>query len=62
MVFTCITRKEFETSGLAETIDPHYVIYQDEMLEHADPEELQQRLSHNHRLRKIVLKMHREPQ
>ena len=44
VVFTRITRKEFETSGLAETIDPHYVICQDEMLEHADPEEFQQRL------------------
>lgn len=25
VVFTRITRKEFETSGLAETIDRHYV-------------------------------------
>lgn len=44
VVFTRITRGEFETSGLSETIDANYVICQDEMLEHADPEEFQERL------------------
>jgi len=44
VVFTRITRREFETSGLSETIEANYVICQDEMLEHADPEEFQQRL------------------
>ncbi|OYQ38729.1 DNA helicase II [Rhodoferax sp. TH121] len=44
VVFTRITRGEFETSGLGETIDANYVICQDEMLEHADPEEFQERL------------------
>jgi hypothetical protein len=44
VVFTRITRKEFETSGLGETIAANYVICQDEMLEHADTEEFQQRL------------------
>lgn len=61
VVFTRIARKEFDNAGLAETIDPHYVICQDEVLEHADPEDFQQRLSHNHRLRKIALKMHGKP-
>lgn len=44
VVFTRITRGEFETSGLGETIAANYVICQDEMLEHADPEEFQERL------------------
>jgi hypothetical protein len=44
VVFTRITRKEFETSGLGETIDANYVICQDEMLEHVDPEDFQKRL------------------
>ena len=44
VVFTRITRKQFEDAGLAETIEPHYVICQDEMLESADPEAFQQRL------------------
>jgi hypothetical protein len=44
VVFTRITRREFETSGLSETIDANYVICQDEMLEHVDPEDFQKRL------------------
>ena len=44
VVFTRITRKQFEDAGLAETIEAHYVICQDEMLESADPEAFQQRL------------------
>jgi len=44
VVFTRITRKQFEDAGLGNTIEPHHVICQDEMLETADPEEFQQRL------------------
>lgn len=44
VVFTRITRKQFESAGLGEAIEPHLVICQDEMLETADPEEFQQRL------------------
>lgn len=44
VVFTRITRKQFEDAGLGETIEPHHVICQDEMLESADPEAFQQRL------------------
>ena len=44
VVFTRITRKQFEDAGLGEAIEPHYVICQDEMLESADPEAFQQRL------------------
>ena len=44
VVLTRITRREFETSGLCETIAANYVICQDEMLPTADPEEFQQRL------------------
>ena len=44
VVFTRITRKQFEAAGLGEAIEPHYVICQDEMLETADPEAFQQRL------------------
>ena len=44
VVFTRITRKQFDTSGLSEAIAPEYVICQDEMLESAEPEEFQQRL------------------
>jgi hypothetical protein len=44
VVFTNITRKQFESSSLADAIEPHRVICQDEMLEHADPEEFQSRL------------------
>lgn len=44
VVFTRITRKQFDDAGLGNAIEPHYVICQDEMLETADPEEFQQRL------------------
>ena len=44
VVFTRITRKQFEDAGLGDAIEPHYVICQDEMLETADPEAFQQRL------------------
>ncbi|MCB8745944.1 NERD domain-containing protein [Rhodoferax sp. U2-2l] len=44
VVFTRITRKQFESSGLGEAIEPHYVICRDEMEESADPEAFQQRL------------------
>jgi len=44
VVFTRITRKQFDAAGLGEAIAPQYVICQDEMLETADPEEFQQRL------------------
>lgn len=44
VVFTRITRKQFEAAGLGEAIDPDLVICQDEMLETADGEDFQQRL------------------
>ena len=44
VVFTRITRKQFEAAGLGEAIEPHYVICSDEMTESADPEQFQQRL------------------
>jgi hypothetical protein len=44
VVFTRITRKQFDDAGLGEAIEPSYVICQDEMFEHAEPEEFQQRL------------------
>lgn len=44
VVFTRITRKQFDSAGLGEAIEPHLVICQDEMLEAVDPEEFQQRL------------------
>lgn len=44
VVFTRITRKQFEAAGLGEALEPHLVICQDEMLETADAEEFQQRL------------------
>ncbi|MBG6076728.1 hypothetical protein IWX85_002565 [Polaromonas sp. CG_9.11] len=44
VVFTRITRRQFDAAGLGEAIEPHYVICQDEMLESAEPEEFQQRL------------------
>ena len=44
VVFTRITRKQFDAAGLGEAIEPNYVICQDEMLETADAEEFQQRL------------------
>lgn len=44
VVFTRITRKQFDAAGLGEAIEPHHVICQDEMLETAGAEEFQQRL------------------
>ncbi|WP_290874696.1 3'-5' exonuclease [Aquabacterium sp.] len=44
VVFTRITRKQFENAGLDQAIEPHLVICQDEMLESEDPEAFQQRL------------------
>ena len=46
VVFTRITRKQFEQSGLDQAVDAHLVICQDEMLESVDPEAFQQRLWH----------------
>jgi hypothetical protein len=46
VVFTRITRKQFDAAGPGEAIEPHYVICQDEMLEAAGVEEFQQRLWH----------------
>jgi len=44
VVFTRITRKQFDAAGLGDAIEPHYVICKDEMEESADVEEFQQRL------------------
>jgi hypothetical protein len=44
VVFTNITRKQFEAAELHHAIEPNRVLCQDEMLESADPEDLQSRL------------------
>ena len=44
VVFTRITRKQFDAAGLGAAIEPHYVICKDEMEETADVEKFQQRL------------------
>jgi hypothetical protein len=44
VIFTRITRKQFDDAGLGEAIEPHYVICKDEMEESADAEKFQQRL------------------
>ena len=44
VVFTRITRKQFESAGLGEAIEPHYVICCDEMPDNVEPEQFQQRL------------------
>src|SRR5690606_11908725 len=44
VVFTRITRRQFDAAGLGEAIPPHLVICQDEMLEDVDPEAFQERL------------------
>ena len=44
VVFTRITRRQFDAAGLGEAMEPHHVICQDEMLESADVEAFQQRL------------------
>ncbi len=46
VVFTRITRKQFEAAGLGDAIEPHHVICSDEMTETADVEQFQQRLWH----------------
>ncbi|MFC7408867.1 DEAD/DEAH box helicase [Hydrogenophaga atypica] len=46
VVFTRITRKQFEAAGLGEAIEPHYVICSDEMTDTVDAEAFQQRLWH----------------
>jgi hypothetical protein len=44
VVFTRITRKQFDAAGLGEAIEPHLVVCQDEMVEGVDAEAFQQRL------------------
>ncbi len=44
VVFTNITRKQFEDGELHHAIEPHRVLCQDEMLESVDAEDLQSRL------------------
>lgn len=44
VVFTRITRKQFEAAGLGGAIEPHRVVCSDEMLEDVEPEALQSRL------------------
>ncbi|NII11730.1 3'-5' exonuclease [Oleiagrimonas sp. C23AA] len=44
VVMTRITRRQFETTDLAQVLDPQRVIFQDEMAESVDAEQFQQRL------------------
>jgi len=44
VVFTRITRKQFEAAGLGSAIEPNRVVCSDEMLEDAEPEDFQSRL------------------
>jgi hypothetical protein len=44
VVFTRITRRQFDAAGLGEAIPSHLTICQDEMLEDVEPEAFQQRL------------------
>ena len=44
VVFSRITRKQFEDSGLGEAVEPNRVICQDEMTENADAEAFQRQL------------------
>ena len=44
VVFTRITRKQFDTAGLNEVIEPHHTICSDEMPDCVEPEAFQQRL------------------
>ena len=44
VVFTNITRQQFDATELHHAIEPHRVICQDEMLESVQPEDLQSRL------------------
>ena len=43
VVFTNITRKQFEAAELQHAIEPHRVLCQDEMLESVGAEDLQSR-------------------
>ena len=44
VVFTRITRKQFDAAGLGQAMEPHRVICQDEMFEDVDAEAFQHRL------------------
>ena len=44
VVFTHITRRQFESAGLTQAIDTHRVVCSDEMTEATEPEEFQSRL------------------
>ena len=44
VVFTRITRSQFERAGLGDAIEPHHVICADEMAENVDAGQFQQRL------------------
>ncbi len=44
VVFTRITRKQFDAAGLGEAIEPGHVVCSDEMPESVEPEAFQQRL------------------
>lgn len=44
VVFTRITRSQFERAGLGDAIEPHHVICSDEMAENVDAGQFQQRL------------------
>ncbi len=44
VVFTRITRRQFESAGLGDAIEPHYVICSNEMPDSVEPEAFQQRL------------------
>jgi len=44
VVFTHITRRQFDSAALGQAIEPHRVVCADEMTEPTDPEEFQSRL------------------
>jgi hypothetical protein len=46
VVFSRITRRQFEAAGLGDAIEPHYAVCSDEMPEAVDAEEFQARLWH----------------
>ena len=46
VVLSNITRKQFDSSGLGEAIEPHLVICKDEMVDSVEEEAFQQRLWH----------------
>lgn len=51
VVFSHMSRKQFDTGGLGEVIAPHLVVCQDEMTESVDPEAFQERLWQMFRIR-----------